>query len=136
MIKGIKTEGKHSNADIIRNPITLGDDVDTINVAKIVFDEMKFGFGTVNEGDIVEHVFKFKNKGKVPLIISDARSTCGCTVPKWPKDPIEPGSNGVISVKFDTKSKPNKQSKPITIRANTYPRETVLHLFGNVTPKE
>ena len=135
MIQGIKTDGKQSNADIIRNPITLGEELDTINVAKIEFEEMKYAFGTVNEGDIVNHVFKFKNTGKVPLIISDARSTCGCTVPKWPKDPVEPGASGVISVKFDTKSKPNKQSKPVTISANTYPKKTVLYLSGFVTPK-
>lgn len=135
LIQGIKTDGKQSNADIIRNPITLGEELDTINVAKIEFDDKRYNFGTVNEGDIVNHVFKFKNTGKVPLVISDARSTCGCTVPKWPKDPIEPGGNGEISVKFDTKSKPKNQSKPVTIRANTYPNETVLHVGGFVTPK-
>lgn len=135
MIQGIKAEGKRSNADIIRNPITLGEELDTVNIAKIEFDKVKYGFGTVNEGDIVNHVFKFKNTGKIPLIISNARSTCGCTVPKWPKEPIEPGQSGEIPVKFDTKSKPNNQSKEVTITANTYPKETKIYVFGNVTPK-
>ncbi len=135
MIQGIKTEGKQSNADIIRNPITLDGELDTINVAKIQFEETRYNFGTVNEGDIVKHLFKFKNTGKIPLIISNARSTCGCTVPVWPRAPIEPGKEGEISVRFDTKSKPNKQSKPVTITANTYPRETTIHVSGFVTPK-
>ncbi len=135
MIQGIKSDGTTSNADIIRNPITLGGELDTINVAKIQFEEMKHDFGTVKEGDIVDHVFKFKNTGKIPLIISDARSTCGCTVPKWPKEPIEPGESGTIPVKFDTKSKPKNQSKEITITANTYPKETKLYVVGFVTPK-
>lgn len=135
MIQEIKTDGSPSNASIIRNPISADGAVDTINVAKMVFDDFKHNFGTVKEGDIVKHVYKFTNEGNVPLVIADARSTCGCTVPKWPKDAIEPGGKGVISVRFDTKAKTEKQSKPITIRANTNPKETVLQLHGFVTPK-
>jgi len=69
-------------------------------------------------------------------LITRAKSTCGCTVPEWPEEPIAPGEEGVISVRFDTKNKSGKQGKPITIIANTYPKDTYLQLLGTVTPKE
>jgi uncharacterized protein DUF1573 len=122
--------------DIIRNPVSLNQDIDTTNLAKLVFEEKRFDFGTVNEGDIVRHEYKFTNEGNVPLLITNAKSTCGCTIPEWPKDPIGPGEKGVINVRFDTKHKTNRQGKPITITANTYPRETILQLKGFVTPKD
>lgn len=131
-IEEIETAGKISS--IIRNPQSADGTVDSINVAKIEFAEPTYDFGEIDEGGVVQHVFKFTNTGKVPLVISDARSTCGCTVPVWPKEPIPPGGDGEIAVKFDTKGKKNRQSKPITITANTYPNQTKVFLNGNVFP--
>jgi hypothetical protein len=133
-IEEIKADGEVSS--IIRNPVTATENADTVNVAKMVFEEDSYDFQEVLEGDVVKHSFHFKNEGKVPLIISGARSTCGCTVPEWPKDPIAPGEKGVIEVKFDTKNKKNKQSKPVTITANTYPAQTKVFLTGFVIPRE
>ncbi|NUO01825.1 MAG: DUF1573 domain-containing protein [Saprospiraceae bacterium] len=133
-LEEIKLEGA-SNSAIVRNPVSANTPVDTVNIAKITFEETKFDFGDVDEGKIVEHVFRFKNTGKVPLLISDARSTCGCTVPVWPKDPIAPGQGGEINVKFDTNGKNNLQKKPVTITANTYPSTTVVQLVGVVRGK-
>lgn len=124
-----------SISEIIKSPVNADEPVDTVNVAKITFDDTRFDFGTINEGAIINHVYKFTNTGKVPLVINDARSTCGCTVPDWPKDPIKPGESGEISVKFDSKGKKDRQVKPITITANTYPNKTVLQIKGNVIPK-
>ncbi|MCB0376525.1 MAG: DUF1573 domain-containing protein, partial [Sinomicrobium sp.] len=101
-VEEIKAEGPISNADIIRNPVTAEGPVDTVNVAKMIFEETTFDFGQVHEGDIVKHTYNFVNTGKVPLLINDARSTCGCTVPTWPAEPIEPGKSGVINVEFNT----------------------------------
>ncbi|MGF1636765.1 MAG: DUF1573 domain-containing protein [Cyclobacteriaceae bacterium] len=110
----------------------------TTNVekAKIAFDSEEYDFGVVDEGDIVEHVFVFKNTGESPLIIEKAMPSCGCTVPDWSKEPIAPGSNGEIKVKFDTNNKPNKQMKTVTIYANTDPAEINLKIKGTVTPKD
>ncbi|MCB0570303.1 MAG: DUF1573 domain-containing protein [Phaeodactylibacter sp.] len=132
----IKSEGPISNADIIRSPVTADEPVDTNNVAKMAFEEPSFDFGEVKEGEAVEHTFAFTNTGKAPLIINNARSTCGCTVPDWPREPIAPGHSGVISVRFDTHHKQNKQSKPITITANTYPATTRVFLSGFVHPAD
>jgi Protein of unknown function (DUF1573) len=132
-IEEIKTEGKISS--IIRNPINVDGTVDTVNVAKMVFEEPIFEFGEVDEGAVIKHEFKFVNTGKVPLIIQNCHSTCGCTVAEWPKDLVEPGQSGVIKAEFDTKGKADFQEKPIIITANTIPSVTKVYLKGNVNKK-
>lgn len=125
-----------SNAAIVKNPVSADRPIDTTNVAKMAFDNIRYRYGEVEEGAIVEHTFKFKNTGKAPLIISNAKSTCGCTVPEWPKEPIPVGGEGAIYVKFDTKDKELFQTKPIFLTANTHPSETTLYLMGKVRKKE
>ncbi|NJK83133.1 MAG: DUF1573 domain-containing protein [Saprospiraceae bacterium] len=98
----------------------------------MTFDEMTFDFGTVNDGEKVRHAYKFKNTGNEPLIISNATGSCGCTVPQWPQDPIAPGATGEIMVEFDSKNKPGRQTKTVTITANTNPVTTRLTITGEV----
>ncbi len=128
-----KKEG-FSKSDIIRMPVSANEPIDTSLVAKIVFEETTFDFGTVLEGRPVDHIFKFKNTGKVPLLISDAKATCGCTVPSYPSDAIPPGQSGEISVKFNTAGKKLDQNKPVSIIANTFPAKTVIWMKGFVQP--
>jgi hypothetical protein len=124
------------NSDIIRNPVSAEpESIDTVNVAKLDFKIHSFDFGAIEEGQKITHEFEFTNTGKVPLVITNAHSTCGCTVPEWPKEAIKPGSKGKIVVKFDSMGKAGPQSKPITIVANTYPSETMLELVGMVSAK-
>ena len=99
----------------------------------IEFNEELHDFGTIKDGAIVEHVFKFKNTGDAPLIISSATASCGCTVPEWPKEPIAAGEEGEIQVRFDSKNKPGVQNKTVTITANTYPKINRLRIKANVT---
>ncbi|MFZ1702928.1 MAG: DUF1573 domain-containing protein [Saprospiraceae bacterium] len=102
----------------------------------IKFDNPNFDWGKVNDGDKVTHIFKFSNTGKEPLIISDAKGSCGCTVPEWPKEPIAPGAKGEIKVVFDSKGKGSKEgkldTKKVTITANTDPAQTYLNIQGIV----
>lgn len=135
-VEEIMKEGVLSNADIIRNPVSADTPQDTVNVAEMTFEQEVHDFGEVEEGAVVEHVFTFANTGKVPLVISGARSTCGCTVPEWPRDPVPPGEQGEILVRFNTKNKRSQQSKPITITANTYPSTNKVLLTGIVRPSE
>lgn len=102
----------------------------------IQYENDKFEFGVVNEGEVVKHMFKFKNTGSEPLVISNAKASCGCTVPVWPKEPIAPGGTGEIAVEFNTKGKPGAQSKQVTVTANTNPTETFLVVSGEVKGKE
>jgi Protein of unknown function (DUF1573) len=128
----VRLDAKTSNADIVRMPITADTPLDTNNIAKITMEETDFNFGSVNEGDVVKHTFKLKNVGNQPLLITDIRTTCGCTVPTWNKSPITANANDQVEVKFDTKGKANEQVKKITIIANTFPAETELILRGMV----
>lgn len=99
------------------------------------FPAEEHDFGTIKEGEIVEHTFSFTNNGEAPLIIESARASCGCTVPKWPKEPIAAGETGEIQVRFNSTGKPNVQNKTITITANTYPKISRLRIKAFVTPK-
>lgn len=102
----------------------------------IQYDNDKFNFGVVDEGEVVKHVFKFKNTGSEPLVISNAKGSCGCTVPTWPKEAVPPGGTGEIKVEFNSKGKPGQQSKKVTVVANTNPSETYLEIAGEVRGKE
>jgi hypothetical protein len=105
-------------------------------VPAFAFSESVHDFGTIQEGDIVSHVFSFTNNGEAPLIISNAAATCGCTVPDWPKEPIPVGGTGEIKVQFNSRSKPGIQNKTVTITANTYPKITRLNIKANVIKSE
>ena len=98
----------------------------------MTFDELEFDYGVVDEGEKVRHTYKFTNTGNEPLIISNAKGSCGCTVPSWPKEPIPPGATGQIDVEFNSKGKKGKQSKKVTITANTDPVQTMLTIKGEV----
>ena len=99
------------------------------------FETTDHDFGTINEGDIVEYTYKFKNTGDAPLIIQGAQGSCGCTVPNWTKEPIPPGGSGVVTAKFDSHGKQNVQNKTVTVTSNTWPKQTVLHFKAMVNPK-
>ncbi len=92
----------------------------------------------VGEGvaDIIRNpAFRFTNTGKTPLLISEARSSCGCTVPEWPQSPIAPGESGEIRARFDSNGRTGQQQKTITVLANTYPMGTSVRLSGQVLRK-
>jgi len=103
--------------------------------ASIAFDKKIYDFGTVNEGDVVKTSFMVTNSGKTDLVITNAKGSCGCTVPEWPKTPIKPGDTAEIKVKFNTAGKPNRQQKTVTLTTNTETGREVLTLKGSVTPK-
>lgn len=105
---------------------------DPATATKIEFAESQFDFGTLKDGDKARHIFKFKNTGDKPLTISNAQGSCGCTVPQFPKEPIMPGAEGEINVEFDSKGKVGKQSKTVTITANTDPVQTILTINSEV----
>lgn len=102
----------------------------------ITFEKIEFDFGEVDQGEKVRHTYKFTNTGDIPLIISNAKGSCGCTIPSWPKDPIFPGETGTMEVEFNTKGKKGKQSKRVTITANTDPAITFLTIKGMVNVPE
>ena len=102
----------------------------------IRYESEKYEFGVVDEGEVVKHLFKFTNTGNEPLIISNCKGSCGCTVPTWPHEPIPPGATGEIKVEFNTKGKPGNQSKRVTVTANTVPTDTYIEVSGEVRGRE
>lgn len=105
------------------------------DAGKFKFKEETHDYGEVMEGPLAEYDFEFKNVGKKPIIISEAHGSCGCTVPKWPQEPIAPGKKGVIHVAYNTQGRPGPISKEVTINSNAQQSPMVLHIRGTVKPK-
>ena len=101
----------------------------------MTFAETEFDFGEMEGGTNVEHVFKFTNTGKAPLVIVDAKGSCGCTVPSYSKDPVAPGAEGELLVKFNGSGK-NQVSKTVTVTTNTAKGKETLVIKAFVNAKE
>lgn len=104
------------------------------SLADIKFEKMVHDYGTIKQGDNGECVFKFKNNGKEPLIITMCQGSCGCTVPQCPKDPILPGKSGEIKVKYDTQ-RVGPISKSVTVQSNAKSGMQTIQIKGNIEPK-
>ncbi|MDO6519783.1 DUF1573 domain-containing protein [Zobellia galactanivorans] len=98
------------------------------------FEKAEHDFGTIEQGTPQETIFTFKNTGNAPLIITSATSSCGCTVPNPPKDPIAPGEQGELVVKFNGSGQ-NQVTKTITVNANTEKGTEQLRIKAFVNPK-
>jgi outer membrane biosynthesis protein TonB len=117
-------------------PVTVKDTTkrpDKITV--MTFDKLEHDFGVINQGDVVDYSFKFKNTGDNDLIITDAKGSCGCTVPDYPREAIKPGESGKIKVSFDSKKKSGQQLKSITLTANTEKGKEILHIKSTIIIK-
>jgi len=99
------------------------------------FKELNYDFGTITEGEVVEHTFTFTNTGEAPLVIQSTSASCGCTTPSYSREPVAPGETGEVQVKFNSQNRPGVQNKTITITANTDPAVTRLFIKTNVNPK-
>lgn len=101
---------------------------------QFVFEESRHDFGDIKQGNKVSHTFHFTNNGKTPLIISKVITTCGCTAPEYPKDPVPPGGKGSIKITFDSTGKVGKQNKVITILSNAEDQKQRLTIMASVLP--
>lgn len=105
------------------------------NNAKISFNTDKYNYGTIKEDDETAYYdFDFKNTGATPLIIQRVSTSCGCTTPEWPKEPIAPGKSGKIRVGYDPKGRPGPFSKTISVYSNADVNVVVLQISGEVLP--
>lgn len=102
------------------------------SLAEITFEKDLHDFGTIEHAGNGTFEFKFKNTGKEPLIISEAKASCGCTVPSYPKNvPIKPGESQVIKVTYDTK-RPGPFDKTVTVKSNAKTPEKMIRIKGKV----
>ena len=105
-----------------------------VKTPEITFVKLVHDYGQVEQGGNGECEFEFKNTGKADLILTNCRSSCGCTVPSWPKDPIAPGKKAVIKVKYNTQ-RIGQINKTITVESNAVNDRVVLKITGNVNAK-
>ncbi len=106
------------------------------NAPKIKLVEEVYDFGTIVEGPAASHEFKFKNEGKEPLILSNVKASCGCTVPTWPKEPILPGKESQIIATYNTQGRVGGFTKTITIESNANEPAKVVTIKGEVIKAE
>lgn len=112
-----------------------GDQEETpLTGAKISFAEKSYNFGDITQGEKVEYTFEFENVGNEPLILSDVRTTCGCTAPEWPREPIAPGASAKLKVVFNSAGKMGMQNKVITVMSNAVNNPERVKIVTNVKP--
>lgn len=108
---------------------------ETKKEAKIVFKEIVKDLGKFPETEpTASCVFEFTNEGDAPLVIHRAQASCGCTVPKYPKEPIMPGEKGTVTVNYNGRGKhPGPFKKSIRIMTNANPEMSIIYIKGNMT---
>jgi hypothetical protein len=139
-ISGCKSDGSNGvgaiPADLVNNPNSASGTVDKGSLPVIEFEEIEHDFGRIIEGESVSYSFKFKNTGKSDLIIAEVTTSCGCTVPSYPKTPIRPGEGGILKVAFNSNGRRGFQSKNITVASNTQPNTTMIRIKAQVVNPE
>ncbi len=108
---------------------------DLSDVPRISFTETEYDFGVIEPGANAVHYFVFSNTGKSPLVITNVRSSCGCTVPQWPKTPLTGGTKDSLRVEYNTKIK-GAFNKSITVLSNAENSAVELRIKGSVIKKK
>ena len=119
------------STDVVTNPHSASGDQEN-NLPVIEFEKEIHDFGKLIAGEKAVFTFKFKNTGNSDLVISQVKSSCGCTVPRYPKEAIEPGEGGTIKVTFDSSGRKGLQNKGITIVSNCQPNSTIIRIKAQV----
>ncbi len=121
---------------LVNNPHTASGVDNTAAVEKPTLDfaDTLHDFGTIHEGEVVTYDFTYTNHGKTPLIITAAVGSCGCTVPNYSSEPVEPGKSKVMKVTFNSAGKPGHQEKSVVIHDNTLRGQHMLYIKSEVTP--
>ena len=123
---------KQISTDVVKNTKSAVEHTKKGTPSIITFEETEHYFGDVIQGEKVTYSFKFHNTGGSDLLITKVSTSCGCTVGKYPREPIKPGKKGNIEVTFDTNRRKGIQNKTVTVLANTEPNKTMLRIKANV----
>lgn len=126
-----KDADKKVDPALVENPVSAQGG-DTSSLPVFAFETENHEFGEIKQGDKVSFDFKFRNTGNSPLIISSVSASCGCTVPEYVKDPVNPGDEGHIKVSFNSEGKSGMTSKTVTVLANTIPNTKVLTISADI----
>lgn len=102
--------------------------------ATIEFNKTQHSYGEIEYLSDGTCTFEFTNTGKEPIVVTNVRSSCGCTVPQWTKDPVKPGEKGEITVKYNTRLA-GGFNKTITVTSTGQPNQIILRISGKVKPQ-
>jgi hypothetical protein len=128
-----KVDDSKLSTDLVKNGKTSVTNPDSkVGSAEFTFVEEEHDLGLLVDGEKVAYSFVFTNTGDAPLIISNAKGSCGCTVPNWPKDPIAPGEKGSIDVSFNSSGRKGIQNKAVTLTANTNPNRKIIKIKAEI----
>lgn len=111
-------------------------EVDQTSGAKIKFEKVEHNFGTITEGTQATITFTFENVGTEPLVLNSVRASCGCTTPKWTKEPIAPGAKGEVTAIYNSRGRPGNFTKTITVKYNGEAGTEFLTIRGTVVPAQ
>jgi hypothetical protein len=135
-IPGCKSNGEQKtqsvSSDLVTNPITASGKKAEGTLPQMTFEQTKHDFGMMVQGEKLSYTFKFTNTGGSDLIISNASSTCGCTIPKYSKEPVKPGGKGEIEVVFNSAGKSGTNTKTIKLLTNAQPNTVELEITAEV----
>lgn len=122
------------STDMVVNPNSAaGVDTTAMNAMPVlVFKDTIYDFGNMREGEVGSYDFEFNNAGNSPLIITSASGSCGCTVPEYPREPIQPGKGGIMKVKFNTADKTGHQEKSVSVVTNSTRGTHTLYIKADV----
>ena len=128
----VLTITSNKTAKFKRESVSENNNANELKTTEILFDETTFEFGSISEGEIFTHEYKFKNSGTSPLVVKEGASSCNCVTVDFAKEPIPPGGMSKITVRFDSKTKAGKRNQKVWITANTNPPQSYLYLTGEV----
>ncbi len=126
---------KEVKANMVKNPISADGTIQNTKMPSIEVISKggtTFDFGVIIQGESVIHQFELKNTGNADLVIGAANASCGCTVPKFSKEPIAPGKTGKVEVAFASSGREGKQMKTVTLLTNAQPGSLTLTIVANI----
>lgn len=136
LISGCNSTSKDNDqlldSKLVTNPNSASDEGIKGTLPIITFEESEHDFGRIIEGESVSFNFAFTNTGKSDLVIADVSTSCGCTVPSYPKTAIKPGESGSVKIAFNSQGRRGYQTKAIVVVANTQPNVTQLKIKAQV----
>ena len=126
----------HLSTKLVNNPRSLNDDTQALSqMGRLQFTDTLHDFGKISEGEVVEYDFEFRNAGKSDILISDAKASCGCTVPSFPKEPLRSGVIDKIKVTFNSQGKEGFNEKLIVVNTNGNPASYNIRIRAEVIEK-
>ena len=123
-------------SDVVDNPASARSENGEKSGPKIEFDKDVHDFGQIIQGEMISYSFHFTNTGSAPLLITDVKASCGCTIADFPREAVSPGKKAYVTVTFDSKGRRGFQSKQVTVLANTNPNTHTLKVTAEIIRPE